>query len=65
VEDTRCIDNAIMKIIEENLLAIDISELLTDWNLVHGMLQGQLKASIAAFLESPGEPFAIKTAKSA
>jgi DNA-binding response OmpR family regulator len=65
VEDTRCVDTAIMRTIEENLLAIDISELLTDWNLVHGMLQGQLKASITAFLESPGEPFAVKTAKTA
>lgn len=65
VEDTRCLDSAIMRTIEENLLAIDISELLPDWNLVHAMLQGQLKASLTAFLESPGEPFVAKTAKSA
>lgn len=65
VEDTRCIDNAIGKTVEENLLGIDISELFPDWNLVHALLQGQLKASIEAFLESPGEPFAMKTAKSA
>ena len=65
VEDMRCLDNAIMRIIEENLLGIDISELLPDWNLVHAMSQGQLKASITAFLESPGEPFAVRTAKTA
>ena len=65
VEDTRCVDTAIMKVIEENLLAIDISELFTDWNQTHAMLQGQLKASITAFLETSGEPFAVKTAKTA
>lgn len=65
VEDTRCIDTAIVKTIEENLLGIDISELFPDWNLVHAMLQGQLKAAITAFLQSPGEPFRMKSAKSA
>jgi ActR/RegA family two-component response regulator len=55
VEDTRCIDLAVTRIIEENLLAIDISELIPDWNGLRGMLQGQLKASITAFLESPRE----------
>lgn len=65
VEDTRCIHNAIGKTVEENLLGIDISELFPDWNLVHALLQGQLKASITAFLEIPGEPFAMKTAKTA
>lgn len=61
VEDTRCIDVGVMRIIEENLLSIDVSELLPDWNGLHGMLQGQLKASIAAFLESPGEPLPART----
>ncbi|HLW54048.1 MAG TPA: response regulator [Candidatus Angelobacter sp.] len=65
VEDTRCVDTAIVRTIEENLLAIDISELFPDWSLVHAMLQGQLKASIEAFLESPGEPYAAKTARTA
>lgn len=65
VEETRCVDAAIVKVIEENLLAIDISLLFPDWNVVHAMLQGQLKAAITAFLESPGEPFAAKTAKTA
>lgn len=63
VEDTRCIDLAVVKVIEDNLLAIDISELLPDWDALHGMLQGQLKASITAFLEFPGEPYALRPAK--
>lgn len=63
VEDMRCIDTALVKTIEENLLAIDISELLPDWTLAHAMLQGQLKASITSFLESPGETHVAKTAR--
>lgn len=63
VEDTRCVDAAIVKTIEENLLGIDISELFPDWNLVHAMLQGQLKAAITAFLESPGQAVVAKTAR--
>jgi hypothetical protein len=50
VEDLRCLRAAINTTIQENLVALDLSELLPDLNRIYDLLQIQLKESIAAFL---------------
>jgi ActR/RegA family two-component response regulator len=52
VEDVRCLCTAINTTIEENLLALDFSELLPDLKQIYDMLQLQLKESISSFLSA-------------
>lgn len=61
VDDVRCLCAAINHTIQENLLALDTSELLPDLNRIQDMLQLQLKESISAYLgggsaTSPSRP---------
>jgi hypothetical protein len=50
VEDCRCFRTAINKTVQENLLALDASELIADLNRIYDMLELQLRESISAFL---------------
>ena len=50
VEDCRCFRAALNKTVQENLLALDASELLADLNRIYDMLELQLRESISAFL---------------
>lgn len=52
VDDVRCLRAAINQSIQENLLALDASELLPDLNRIYDMLQLQLKQAISAFLSN-------------
>jgi ActR/RegA family two-component response regulator len=63
VEDVRCLRAAINKTIQENLLALDTSELLPDLNQIYDMLQLQLKESISAFLSKEAAKSISKTRK--
>ena len=63
VEDCRCFRAAINKTIQENLLALDASELLADLNRIYDMLQLQLKESISVFLSNGSAKSRSKTRK--
>jgi ActR/RegA family two-component response regulator len=63
IEDVRCLRAAINETIQENLLAIDASELLPDINRIYDMLQLQLKESISAFLSNGSTKSSSKTRK--
>jgi ActR/RegA family two-component response regulator len=52
VEDCHCFRGAINETVQENLLALDASELLADLNRIYDMLELQLRESISAFLSS-------------
>jgi ActR/RegA family two-component response regulator len=65
VEDVRCVRAAINTTIQENLVALDLSELLPDLNLIYDMLHLQLKESIAAFLSVSPVQSSAKTRKGA
>jgi YesN/AraC family two-component response regulator len=57
VEDCRCFRAAINRTVQENLLALDASELLADLNRIYDMLELQLRESISAFLsDNSGKP---------
>jgi ActR/RegA family two-component response regulator len=51
VEDTRCLDMVIYKVVQENLLAIDVSRLVHDLRIVNDSLQRSLKRSLRAYLD--------------
>lgn len=61
VEDVRCFRAAINKTIEENLLALDASDLFADLNRIYDMLQLQLKEAISAFLSNKSDKPPSKT----
>ena len=63
VDDVRCFRAAINETVEENLLAVDVSELLLDLNRIYDMLQLQLKESISAFLGKGSAKPTSKTRK--
>jgi ActR/RegA family two-component response regulator len=63
VEDVRCLRAAINRVIQENLLALDASELLPDLNRIYDILQLQLKESISAFLRNGSAKPGSKTRK--
>jgi len=51
VEDTRCLDMVIYRVVQENLMAIDVSRLVSDLRVVNDSLQTSLKRSLRAYLE--------------
>jgi DNA-binding response OmpR family regulator len=52
IRETRLLDETISRCIQANLLAIDISHLISDLVAVNQTIQIQLEHSVAAFLES-------------
>ncbi|PYX66240.1 MAG: hypothetical protein DMG74_05290 [Acidobacteria bacterium] len=51
VEETRCLDMVIYRVVQENLMAIDVSRLVSDLRVVNDSLQTSLKRSLRAYLE--------------
>jgi len=51
VEETRCLDMVIYRVVQENLMAIDMSRLVSDLRVVNDSLQTSLKRSLRAYLE--------------
>jgi hypothetical protein len=54
VEDTHAVDSAIHEIVQNNLLFLDLSHLISDLRAVNGILEMQLKESLKAYT-SKGE----------
>lgn len=50
IEDARCINEAIHGVIQDNLLALDVSHLIHDLWRVHNTLELQLEESLQAYL---------------
>src|SRR2546428_567626 len=51
VEDTRWLDMVIYRVVQENLMALDVSRLVSDLRVVNDSLQTSLKRSLRAYLE--------------
>jgi len=49
VEDTHAVDGAIHEIVQNNLLFLDLSHLISDLRAVNGILEMQLKESLKAY----------------
>lgn len=65
VEEVTCVCAAINRTIAENLLALDFSELLPDFQQINEMLQIQLKEAISSFLSIGPAEFRAKMGKRA
>jgi hypothetical protein len=55
VRETRILENTISRCVQSNLLAIEISHLLSDLISVHQTIQIQLEHSVSAFLDGDKE----------
>jgi len=55
VEDTHAVDDAIHEIVQNNLLFLDLSHLISDLRAVNGILEMQLKESLKAYTSTRGE----------
>jgi YesN/AraC family two-component response regulator len=55
VEDTHAVDGAVHEIVQNNLLFLDVSHLISDLRAVNGILEMQLKESLKAYTSKQGE----------
>ena len=55
VEDTHAVDDAIHEIVQNNLLYLNVSHLISDLRAVNGILEKQLKESLKAYTSKQGK----------